>query len=437
MLHSLTVKNVGPAERMELQPGERLNIFTGDNGLGKSFLLDVIWFALTRSWPAAINPHLQQGFPARPASSREASIAGTLVSRGDHAETVEFASAFRPDKQAWVPKRGHTARPPLVLYYYPNGDAALYDPARNYWSAEDAGSFPPLVFTASQLWNGLLSPEGKTLCNGLLEDWAGWQKENGEIFGQLKAVLRALSPGKQEVFQPGKLTRVSVEDVRDVPTIRMPYGREVPVVFVSSALKRMISVIYLMVWSWQEHQKAAQLRQEEPVQEMVLLIDELEAHLHPRWQRSILNALLQVSGFLSKDLNLQMFFTTHAPLIMASAEPVFDPDKDRWFDFDLVRAEENEIKVQLAQRAFRKRGEMQYWATSDAFDLPSTRSKEAETLIAQASKAADAPDFTQEQYENFTRQLVALLDDTDPFLRRWRYLTKDLFSDNATGTPAT
>lgn len=41
MLKRLELENVGPAPRMELNLAPRLNLVTGDNGLGKSFLLDV------------------------------------------------------------------------------------------------------------------------------------------------------------------------------------------------------------------------------------------------------------------------------------------------------------------------------------------------------------------------------------------------------------
>ena len=50
MLESFHLKNVGPASEMEMHLSERLNIITGDNGLGKSFLLDVAWWALTGTW---------------------------------------------------------------------------------------------------------------------------------------------------------------------------------------------------------------------------------------------------------------------------------------------------------------------------------------------------------------------------------------------------
>ena len=47
MLISLHLKDVGPASRLDLDLGERLNVLTGDNSLGKSFVLDVAWWSLT------------------------------------------------------------------------------------------------------------------------------------------------------------------------------------------------------------------------------------------------------------------------------------------------------------------------------------------------------------------------------------------------------
>lgn len=38
------------------------NLITGDNGLGKSFLLDLIWYAMTRQWPSEANPQLANSF---------------------------------------------------------------------------------------------------------------------------------------------------------------------------------------------------------------------------------------------------------------------------------------------------------------------------------------------------------------------------------------
>lgn len=51
MLKSLTLHGVGPVRDLSATFGERMNIVTGDNGLGKSFLLDVCFWVLTGTWP--------------------------------------------------------------------------------------------------------------------------------------------------------------------------------------------------------------------------------------------------------------------------------------------------------------------------------------------------------------------------------------------------
>jgi recombinational DNA repair ATPase RecF len=66
MLHQLELCNVGPAPHLTLELGPRLNLITGDNGLGKSFLLDAAWFALTRRWPQQLNPQITSGLIVRP-----------------------------------------------------------------------------------------------------------------------------------------------------------------------------------------------------------------------------------------------------------------------------------------------------------------------------------------------------------------------------------
>ena len=55
MLDHLALNNVGPAPEMDLNFARRVNLVTGDNGLGKSFLLDVVWWSLTGRWPREVN----------------------------------------------------------------------------------------------------------------------------------------------------------------------------------------------------------------------------------------------------------------------------------------------------------------------------------------------------------------------------------------------
>ena len=79
MLRALSMKNVGPAEEMSLDPlGARLNLITGDNGLGKSFLLELAWWTLTG---AMGNPCAMRACrAARLAATAAASAASVLPS---------------------------------------------------------------------------------------------------------------------------------------------------------------------------------------------------------------------------------------------------------------------------------------------------------------------------------------------------------------------
>lgn len=100
MLRALRLCNVGPAPELELTLAPRLNLITGDNGLGKSFLLDVAWRALTRKWPQDLNPSLTSGYAARPIDiAKEATIELEVESKAgvDSALTNRVAS-LRPTR---------------------------------------------------------------------------------------------------------------------------------------------------------------------------------------------------------------------------------------------------------------------------------------------------------------------------------------------------
>ena len=54
MLNQLELEGVGPAQHLTIDFKPRLNFLTGDNGLGKSFVLDIAWWVLTRTWARGV-----------------------------------------------------------------------------------------------------------------------------------------------------------------------------------------------------------------------------------------------------------------------------------------------------------------------------------------------------------------------------------------------
>lgn len=432
MLKHLGLNSVGPAPSMALKFGSRLNLITGDNGLGKSFLLDIAWWALTRKWPAEINPKLTAGkkaipredppgFPASP------SINFSFTSMAGHDE--KFNSTFSWRQQAWTVRSGRPANPGLVLYAMSDGSFAVWDPARNYLRAQnqqnDQSESPfAYVFSPNEVWDGLLGNAGAWLCNGLIRDWANWQTGNGRAYQHLCAVLKALSPSDQEILIPGALKRISLDDVRDIPSIRMPYGVDVPVLHASSGMRRIIALAYFLVWCWEEHLNAAAMTHEPHSNQITYLIDEVEAHLHPKWQRRIVPALMNVMRVLNPDAQVQALVATHSPLVMASVEPFFDAESDAWFDLDFKQDASGKMGVVLEHRPFVRQGDASNWLMSPAFDLRSARSLEAESALQQAALAMSDDQFSPAQAQLMRDNLRAVLSDTDPFWLRLNFVAQ-------------
>ena len=420
MLNHLNLKNVGPAPSMELTFGRRLNLITGDNGLGKSFLLDIAWWAMTRKWPSDINPRLTSGKKALPSGEKPPTIGFSFMGKS---RTEDYVSTYLPREEAWTGRSGRPANPGLVFYAMADGSFAVWDPARNYWRTQEGvdvqDRIPAYVFSPAEVWDGLIGKDGKPLCLGLVMDWAGWQKENSSAFGSLQAVLKAMSPSDNERLKVGELTRVSLDDARDIPTIRMPYGQDVAVLHASAGMRRILALAYLLVWTWEEHCKAAKLLREAPTNQVVFLIDEVESHLHPQWQRQIIPALLAVAQTLIKNAEVQVITATHSPLVMASVEPLFDAEKDAWFDIDLERK-----KVILRQREFEKHGSAANWLLSEAFDLQSGRAVEYEDLVKKAAALLEQEDPGANRIHAMNAKLVEALSPTDDFLFNWRYVCK-------------
>ena len=432
MLQYLHLRNVGPAPELEMELAPRLNLITGDNGVGKSFLLDVAWWALTRRWPHDLNPRLIAGYPGRPTDpGARASIELRLRSTS---KTVSYVSEYARRDEAWVGKAGRPSSAALVVYAHTDGGFSVWDPARNYWKKKGTVDIqerlPGYVFSAAEVWDGLtLEVEGAptVVCNGLIRDWAIWIREKGSLADLMATVVQRLSP-EGESLTTGPLTRLRVNDARDIPSIQTACSDAVPIVHASSGIRRILALAYVLVWAWNEHVIAAAQLGEQPTSQVVLLFDEIENHLHPRWQRSILSSVLHVAEPFRSVAALQLLAVTHSPLVLASAEPLFDPARDAWFDMDFVPGEK---AVTLEKRPFVRRGTAGRWLTSQAFDLPSEgRSLEAERAIAGAEALLERRRKglppNREEIDAADRALRAVLPDVDRFWVRWSGAVDDL-----------
>lgn len=403
MLKKLEFNAVGPAPQMRIDFASRLNLIAGDNGLGKSFLLDTAWWALTRTWA--------RGFviPQLPPAEPSIKLAYTKQSAGDY----EYTSKFDRTRDTWGVAAGRPAIPGLVLYAQVDGGFAVWDPARNYSKKETRDRPQAYLFKPEEVW------AGNSLCEGLVRDWASWQRERGEAFAALAKVLRVLSPSASSQLEPGELRKIALNDPKQYPTLRMSYGQDVAVVHASAGMRRILAVAYLLVWAWREHVASSKLLGTKPIQEFILIFDEIEAHLHPQWQRRIVPALLQVMSVLNgdHDVSIQLIAATHSPLVLASVEPDFDQAQDKLFVLEEVGQQ-----VFLRERAWAKQGDVLGWLVSNTFGLVQARSIEAERAIEAAESLmrgdAELPEGLDTK-DAIDTELKRVLPGHDPFWPRW------------------
>ena len=153
----------------------------------------------------------------------------------------------------------------------------------------------------------------------------------------------------------------------------------------------------------------------EPQNNIVVLIDEIEAHLHPKWQRVVLPALLDVVNVLSKEVKPQLIVATHSPLILASMESAFSKESDKLFHLCLERNKE----VRFEETRFIKYGTVDAWLTSELFELKQARSSEGETALEKAKQVLAKSSSDHADILTVHRELAEALPPEDPFWPRW------------------
>ncbi len=112
----------------------------------------------------------------------------------------------------------------------------------------------------------------------------------------------------------------------------------------------------------------------------VCLIDEIDLHLHPRWQRTLVDHLTHLFP------QTQFVATAHSPLVVQAARDA---------NLVVLRRDGDRVVIDNAPRSVR-RWRLDQILTSELFDLPSARPPELDELIAERDALLAKSDLTQE-----------------------------------------
>ena len=404
MLEYLKSENTGPFSTAELTFAERLNVITGGNGLGKSFLLDVIWWALTDTWPCRLNGNLNRGFAARPGKGKSATISFSL---NDFFAKSACSASFDDKTRAWTGLGERVQEAGIVVYAMEDGSFAVFHGIGRLADSNPREKPQAYVFTQRDILDG----PGNAPCDGLVRDLVRWQEKNREAFAAFKELMRRLSPEGREPLVPCDLAADRFGHA--LPTISMGYGEPVPFCLASPAMRRILSFACLLVWSIEEYKRQCRGEQSPAV---TILYDYVDAHMHPAWQRSLVPSMV----FALQELagHTQYFFTTLSPIVLGSLEDIFavgNNARDAWFDIDLI-----ERSVRIDRCDFMKQGCFGNWLTSEAFDLPTDFSLSKEKLFEELGNRVRDPGLTRNEALELEQRMLATLSEVDPLWIRWR-----------------
>ena len=142
---------------------------------------------------------------------------------------------------------------------------------------------------------------------------------------------------------------------------------------------------------------------ERPLEERgVVLIDELDIHLHPTWQR-------EIAGWLRKQFpNLQFIVATHSPLIVAGAGQDAVTYK---FELEAGKAQVHRVENQTFKS-------VENVMTGEAFGLESPFSPEAQETIDEYDTLTAKEEKLTKKERAHLEKLRHLLRSVRPFRRR-------------------
>jgi hypothetical protein len=121
LLRSLSLEGVGPIDGLIFEPGERLNIIAGDNGLGKTFLLDCTWWAMSQNWA---------GKPVHPRVDARWSHPRISYEIGSSDEQEKMTAKYDWDLSLWDIAKKRNILPGLLIYARIDNSFAIWDPVK-------------------------------------------------------------------------------------------------------------------------------------------------------------------------------------------------------------------------------------------------------------------------------------------------------------------
>lgn len=317
---------------VDFEPG--VNLIVGSNGVGKTSILEAVnvaiggFFASQGSKYARyislddvrINERIRQA---------EASVSARSEFVEGGGWTRTFRTATKANDIKGVNPIGKLGREYFERYFMNAGDRTIA-PLISYYSTQrlfrdsnnsEKQKYDPHVGRL----NGYLLCLRETAIKGVLEEWLrnAVVRRASKIANQIFDADIILENVEQAVKQTLKfaLDIPNEVDLRIYPDIeydneifvRYDSNHDLPLSYYSDGFRNLVYLVIDLVWRASQLNPWLTLEGLREIQGVVT-IDEIDLHLHPRWQMKAVDILLLFFP------NVQFFITTHSPTVVSNLQ---------------------------------------------------------------------------------------------------------------------
>lgn len=292
-IQKIQIKNINGTEELNLEFDPRMNIICGPNGIGKTTVLDSIGHSFIINNPLLKrNQRAVNGSVSLDVIQPEPTV--------PHSRITYQVNHFDPEHRGFMSGTEHTMAKNFI--YLKTNRLSGYMKVDSIRRDEK----PDFADMANAARDGIKLPDVKDwlLNRSLFENTAN--SLHPAQIANLAAAKRCFSVLNKE------FTFLRVDAAKFDIVLSTPSG-EIPYEYLSSGFRSCLSILFGVI-------KEIEYRfNDDPVEikdfDGVIVIDELELHLHPAWQVRIAGILLDVFP------KAQFIVTTHSPHIVQSAEP--------------------------------------------------------------------------------------------------------------------
>lgn len=405
MIESLTIDNFRGIHHLEVQLGERMNLFAGENGAGKSTVLQAIrylmsWYVarvlnrdgrglmirqddITKGQPyCRLTIRLEDGTSWK-LFKKNNKFRGKAIDKTDLSDLTVMTDVLVQDHGRF----GGYVRFPVVGCYGVDRAVAEVKP-----KLLKKSKLEPLDSYDIRLNNGHNFSKFFTWFREV-EDLENEQlREKGSYIpdGQLNAVREALGQVSPD-FSNFKVSRnprdfYMQKDGQQFSINQLSDGEKCYLTLVGD-IARMLAM--------------TNRGEDNPLEgKGCVLIDEVDLHLHPVWQSEIIGRLTQIFK------GCQFLVTTHSPFVVSNVRPFAD---DKFFLMEQCEARE------IGSNTYGKRIDQ---ILLEFFHVGSLRNAEVEQHIGKIWDYLAAKDQDSEEYQTLRNWLKSHIDPADEVMAR-------------------